>query len=118
MTHLHGFAGYCGADLKALCTEAALHALRRRYPQIYTSEDKLLLDVSSINVSARDFFLGMKNIVPTAQRSVTSPARALPPGIQPLLTDSLQTIMQGLERVFPSALSQLASLDDSGQSPD
>lgn len=33
--------GYCGADLKALCVEAALAALRRRYPQIYGSEDKL-----------------------------------------------------------------------------
>lgn len=33
--------GYCGADLKALCVEAALAALRRRYPQIYDSEAKL-----------------------------------------------------------------------------
>ncbi|GIY05342.1 ATPase family AAA domain-containing protein 2B [Caerostris extrusa] len=29
--------GYCGADLKALCSEAAFVALRRRYPQIYAS---------------------------------------------------------------------------------
>ncbi|KAL0620679.1 Protein GVQW1, partial [Plecturocebus cupreus] len=42
------FAGYCGADIKALCTEAALIALRRRYPQIYASSHKLQLDVSSI----------------------------------------------------------------------
>lgn len=28
--------GYCGADLKALCTEAAMRALRRRYPQVLT----------------------------------------------------------------------------------
>lgn len=26
--------GYCGADIKGLCTEAALNALRRRYPQV------------------------------------------------------------------------------------
>lgn len=26
--------GYCGADLKALCTEAGLLALRRTYPQV------------------------------------------------------------------------------------
>jgi len=26
--------GYCGADLKGLCAEAALNALRRRYPQV------------------------------------------------------------------------------------
>lgn len=27
-------AGYCGADLKALCAEAALVSLRRAYPQV------------------------------------------------------------------------------------
>ena len=27
--------GYSGADLKGLCAEAALNALRRRYPQVY-----------------------------------------------------------------------------------
>ena len=27
-------AGYCGADLKALCGEAALISLRRAYPQV------------------------------------------------------------------------------------
>jgi len=25
---------YCGADLRALCTEAALRALRRTYPEV------------------------------------------------------------------------------------
>jgi SpoVK/Ycf46/Vps4 family AAA+-type ATPase len=36
--------GYCGADLKALCAESSLQALRRRYPQIYKSDQKLLID--------------------------------------------------------------------------
>ena len=53
-------SGYCGADLKALCTEACLHALRRRYPQIYTTSDKLQLDVTSIEISAKDFTRGMQ----------------------------------------------------------
>lgn len=44
-------SGYCGADLKALCSEAALVALRRRYPQIYKSKQKLQLDVETIQVS-------------------------------------------------------------------
>lgn len=30
-------AGYCGADLKALCAEAALVSLRRAYPQVRVS---------------------------------------------------------------------------------
>jgi hypothetical protein len=33
--------GYCGADLKALCTEAMLRALRRSLPEIYTTDEKL-----------------------------------------------------------------------------
>lgn len=59
--------GYCGADMKALCTEAALHALRRRYPQIYTSNDKLQLDVTSIDINAGDFHYAMSKIVPAGE---------------------------------------------------
>lgn len=44
-------AGYCGADLKALCAESALVALRSKYPQIYSSRQKLVIDVSSLVVS-------------------------------------------------------------------
>src|SRR3954469_25453694 len=32
--------GYGGADLRALCTEAAINAVQRRYPQIYKSDQK------------------------------------------------------------------------------
>ncbi|XVF38197.1 hypothetical protein REPUB_Repub20aG0079400 [Reevesia pubescens] len=32
--------GYCGADLKALCTEAAIRAFREKDLQLYTSDDK------------------------------------------------------------------------------
>ncbi len=38
--------GYCGADLKALCTEASLQAVRRVFPQIYQSDMKLVIDVN------------------------------------------------------------------------
>ena len=37
--------GYCGADLKALCTEASLQAIRRRVPEIYKSTQKLQIDL-------------------------------------------------------------------------
>lgn len=43
--------GYCGADLKSLCAESALVALRSKYPQIYSSRQKLLIDVNSLVVS-------------------------------------------------------------------
>jgi SpoVK/Ycf46/Vps4 family AAA+-type ATPase len=43
--------GYCGADLKALCSEAALKAFKRRYPQVYSSSRKLLIDPNQVKVS-------------------------------------------------------------------
>jgi alpha-glucosidase (family GH31 glycosyl hydrolase) len=32
--------GYCGADLKALCTEAAIRVFRKMYSHVYASDDK------------------------------------------------------------------------------
>lgn len=42
--------GYCGADIKALCSEAALVALRRSFPQIYASKEKLQLNIDAVQV--------------------------------------------------------------------
>ncbi|XP_064412420.1 ATPase family AAA domain-containing protein 2B [Latimeria chalumnae] len=95
--------GYCGADIKALCTEAALVALRRRYPQIYGSSQKLQLDVSSIVLSAQDFYYAMKNIVPASQRAVMSCGHALSPLMRPLLENTFTKILAVLHRVFPHA---------------
>lgn len=95
--------GYCGADIKALCTEAALIALRRRYPQIYASSHKLQLDVSSIVLNAQDFYHAMQNIVPASQRAVMSSGHALSPIIKPLLERSFNNILAVLQKVFPHA---------------
>uniref|UniRef100_A0A673A0T3 ATPase family AAA domain-containing protein 2 n=1 Tax=Sphaeramia orbicularis TaxID=375764 RepID=A0A673A0T3_9TELE len=95
--------GYCGADIKAVCSEAALCALRRRYPQIYSSSQKLVLDVNSIAISNRDFMAAMSKMVPAAQRAVVSPAKALIPVVRPLLSAALQDILQTVQKVFPHA---------------
>nr|XP_033792234.1 ATPase family AAA domain-containing protein 2B isoform X2 [Geotrypetes seraphini] len=95
--------GYCGADIKALCTEAALIALRRRYPQIYASSQKLQLDVSSVVLGAQDFYHAMKNIVPASQRAVMSPGHALSAIIRPLLERTFSNILAVLYKVFPHA---------------
>jgi SpoVK/Ycf46/Vps4 family AAA+-type ATPase len=60
--------GYCGADLKALCTEAAMRALRRRYPQIYTSSQKLVIKQDEVMVLRADFADAMRAIQPAAHR--------------------------------------------------
>ncbi|KAF3849632.1 hypothetical protein F7725_019351 [Dissostichus mawsoni] len=95
--------GYCGADIKALCTEAALAALRRRYPQIYGSSVKLSLDVTSIVLGACDFSKAIRTIVPASQRALAPPGRALSPTLRPLLASSFSFVLKALLRVFPHA---------------
>lgn len=95
--------GYCGADIKAVCSESALCALRRRYPQIYSSSQKLVLDVDSIAITSKDFMSAMSKMVPASQRAVVSPAKALIPAIRPLLSAALQNILNTVSRLFPHA---------------
>ncbi len=59
--------GYCGADLKALCTEAALLALRRHFPQLYDAEAKLAIDVNAVQIEASDFSRAIQNLTPAQQ---------------------------------------------------
>ncbi|XP_053531883.1 ATPase family AAA domain-containing protein 2B isoform X3 [Ictalurus punctatus] len=95
--------GYCGADIKALCTEASLAALRRRYPQIYSSSQRYKLDVGSIVLGPQDFGCALRTIVPAAQRALAPPGRALSCTLQPLLERSLAHTLTCLLRVFPHA---------------
>uniref|UniRef100_A0A8C8IAT6 ATPase family AAA domain-containing protein 2 n=1 Tax=Oncorhynchus tshawytscha TaxID=74940 RepID=A0A8C8IAT6_ONCTS len=106
--------GYCGADIKAVCAEAALCALRRRYPQIYGTSQKLLLDVGSININSRDFVAAMRKMVPASQRAVSSPAKALTPVVTPLLGPELTNVLDALQKVFPHAEQGLKRKRDTG----
>ncbi|KAH8115640.1 AAA-domain-containing protein [Phellopilus nigrolimitatus] len=90
--------GYGGADLRALCTEAALNAVQRRYPQIYKSMDRLLLKPETIGVQARDFMISVKKLVPSSARSTASSATPLPSQLVPLLDDTLQRVKVVLEK--------------------
>ncbi|XP_033120277.1 ATPase family AAA domain-containing protein 2-like [Anneissia japonica] len=108
--------GYCGADVKALCTEAALQALRRQYPQIYASKEKLQLDLTQIQITARDFHHAMQIIVPASQRAVSSPGRSLSAVVRPLLECTLQQLIDLAHRVFPDSLKKRSSLDMKGSS--
>jgi transitional endoplasmic reticulum ATPase len=61
--------GYTGADIKALCREAAMKALRRYLPEIDLEGDKISPEIlESMVISTRDFREGMKEIIPTAMR--------------------------------------------------
>ncbi|EDN02960.1 YTA7 protein [Histoplasma capsulatum] len=93
--------GYGGADLRALCTEAALTAVQRRYPQIYRSNEKLLIDPKKIEVSPKDFMISLKKLVPSSERSASSGASPLPSIVEPLLRVPLRDIKQILAEILP-----------------
>jgi transitional endoplasmic reticulum ATPase len=61
--------GYTGADIKALCREAAMKALRRCLPEIELEGDRISPEIlESMVIVDRDFREGMKEIIPTAMR--------------------------------------------------
>ncbi len=61
--------GYTGADIKALCREAAMKSLRRYLPEIDLESDSIPPDVlERMVVTSKDFYAAMKEIVPTALR--------------------------------------------------
>ena len=109
--------GYCGADLKSLCTETALIALRRRYPQIYKSSDKLLINPQSIVITPEDFAVAMKQLTPASERSVVGHAKALAKILSPLVSPALNYLKECVRKAFPSAefvSDKEKSLEDSG----
>ena len=93
--------GYGGADLRALCTEAALNAVQGTYPQIYSSNKKLLIDPSRIKVLAKDFMISVKKIVPSSERSASSGAAPLKKSVEPLLRKALADISAHLNEIVP-----------------
>ncbi|XP_072965752.1 ATPase family AAA domain-containing protein At1g05910 isoform X1 [Typha angustifolia] len=99
--------GYCGADLKALCTEAAIRAFREKYPQVYTSDEKFIIDVDSVKVEKYHFLEAMSTITPAAHRGAVVHSRPLSPIVAPCLQRHLGRIMEHLSDIFPC----LSSLD-------
>lgn len=93
--------GYGGADLRALCTEAALNSIQRTYPQIYNSKEKLVVNPEKISVHATDFMLSIKKLIPSSERSATSGARPLPKSIDPLLRKQLAEAKRALDGLLP-----------------
>ncbi|XP_012550629.2 ATPase family AAA domain-containing protein 2 isoform X1 [Bombyx mori] len=94
-------SGYGGSDLKALCSEAVLKALRRVYPQVYESEYALLIDAKNVEVSKQDMLEAMRSLVAAGARSSPPAARRLPAHSEPLLHAQLDAAMHVLRNVFP-----------------
>ncbi|XP_015438731.1 PREDICTED: ATPase family AAA domain-containing protein 2-like [Dufourea novaeangliae] len=97
--------GYCGSDLRALCTEAVLQGLRRTYPQIYITNNRLLLDPERVEVKKRDFLQASSMLVPSSQRVSPCARRKVQPFMEPLLGPPLEELTSSIRGVFPQGTS-------------
>lgn len=108
--------GYGGADLRALCTEAALNAIQRTYPQIYSSKEKLIVNPDRITIHAADFMISVKKMIPSSERSTSSAAVPLPRTIEPLLRNQYNAIIRVLENILPRA-KKMTALEEAMYEP-
>ena len=61
--------GYTGADIKSLCRESAMKAIRRYLPEIDLESEKIPSEVlQTMEIKLIDFYDAMHQIVPTAMR--------------------------------------------------
>ena len=66
MTH-----GYSGADLEALCKEAAMRTLRKVLPDIDLDTDTIPAEVlNKLEANGKDFYEAFKGLTPSAMREV------------------------------------------------
>lgn len=93
--------GYCGADIKDLCTRASLKAIQRVYPQIYQSQQKLLVEGENIRVEKRDFLVCFKEMTPASARSTHSTPQPIPKLIEPLLSTQLAKVTSTIHSIAP-----------------
>ncbi|KAG5510140.1 hypothetical protein JKF63_07036 [Porcisia hertigi] len=65
--------GYTGADLSALCTEASLHRLRTALPQLYLSQQRLIVprevEQAQLQVRTEDFYAAAQVMQPSLRRN-------------------------------------------------
>ncbi|KAI8906698.1 hypothetical protein EDD86DRAFT_209570 [Gorgonomyces haynaldii] len=93
--------GFNGADVKALCTEAALQAVRRTFPQIYETSDRLQIEQSQIKVRKRDFMNSLEGMVSSSDRSFQKTGKPLPQHLRPLLQRCYDDVIGIIQRIMP-----------------
>lgn len=63
--------GFVGADLEAVCREAAMKSLRNILPEINLDESKIPVEtLNKIKIKSRDFETALKEVQPSALREV------------------------------------------------
>ncbi|TMS39278.1 hypothetical protein L596_005827 [Steinernema carpocapsae] len=94
-------SGYCGADIRALCSESVLAAMRSQYPHIYLSNEKLDIDPAAIQVTRKHFETAIRKVVSAARRDLAVPSRQLTERnevlVQPEVDKVLEVIPDGFK---------------------
>ncbi|XP_031352102.1 ATPase family AAA domain-containing protein 2-like isoform X3 [Photinus pyralis] len=96
--------GYCGSDLRALCSEAVIQSFRRTYPQVYAADHRLLLDPKCVKVNKVDFLRAKSLLVPASHRISNTLGKKLLPVLEPILGESFKNALSFLKESFPHGL--------------
>jgi SpoVK/Ycf46/Vps4 family AAA+-type ATPase len=95
--------GFGGADMKALCTEAGIRAVRRTYPQIYLEDHRLKIDKDKLFVTEQDITEAMARIKCSSTRSAPSLGVSLPASLKEALQPELVRVLEKLAACFSVA---------------
>lgn len=60
--------GFCGADIRGLCTEAAHIMLKRKFPQLYTTTIGYKVDTERIVLHDMDFIKALETLKPLSSK--------------------------------------------------
>ena len=106
--------GFVGADLAALCREAAMHALRRVLPDIDLQEQRIDPEIlEKLFVTSNDFMDSMKSINPSALREVFIEV----PNVHWEDIGGLDELKESLKEVVEWPLSNISSFHRIGIQP-
>ncbi|WP_321422353.1 CDC48 family AAA ATPase [uncultured Methanobacterium sp.] len=106
--------GFVGADLAALCREAAMNALRRVLPDIDLQEQRIAPEIlDKLFVTSNDFIDSMKSISPSALREVFIEV----PNVHWGDIGGLQELKESLKEVVEWPLSNISSFQRIGIQP-
>nr|CAH7764178.1 unnamed protein product [Callosobruchus chinensis] len=96
-------AGFCGADIQALCYEAVLCCVKKQYPKINNIATKVKIEVGSLKVGEGDFLEAKMNIVPSTVKQGHK-MRNLSHTIKPLLKRQQNRVIRYIQLLWPHYL--------------